>query len=77
MRDGLARRWRYIGPFETAALGGIETWRRLGANVLPALSDADDLDGLEPWLSLDADRLASARRRRDAGLLDDAQRKRV
>jgi 3-hydroxybutyryl-CoA dehydrogenase len=30
VRDGLARRWRYTGPFQTAALGGAATFERSG-----------------------------------------------
>jgi 3-hydroxyacyl-CoA dehydrogenase len=68
VRDGLARRWRHVGPFETAALGGLETWRRIGVNLLPELSAAQDLDELGDCLTTDAAKLDAARDRRDAAL---------
>lgn len=68
VRRGLARRWRLVGPFEAAALGGADTWRRIGENLLPELSDAIDLAGLERWLLTDESALAEARRRRDEQL---------
>lgn len=74
VREGLARRWRHVGPFETAALGGIDTWRRVGENLLPELSDAQDLEGLERWLFTDEGALAAARERRDAALASELAR---
>ena len=40
MREGLARRWRHVGPFRAIALGGIDTWNRSAANIVPELSTA-------------------------------------
>jgi 3-hydroxybutyryl-CoA dehydrogenase len=68
VRGGLARRWRLVGPFEAAALGGADTWRRIGENLLPELSDARDLAGLERWLLTNERALTEARRRRDERL---------
>jgi 3-hydroxyacyl-CoA dehydrogenase len=68
VREGLARGWRHVGPFAAAALGGAATWRRIGANLLPELSDARDLEGLEQWLTADPDVLDSLRRQRDGAL---------
>jgi 3-hydroxyacyl-CoA dehydrogenase len=51
VREGLARRWRHVGPFQAIALGGVETWNRSGANLVPELSTAPrlpDLAGLAP-----------------------------
>ena len=68
VREGLARRWRHVGPFEAASLGGADTWRRIGENLLPKLSDAHDLAGLERWLTVDEAVLGEARQRRDEWL---------
>jgi 3-hydroxyacyl-CoA dehydrogenase len=51
VREGLARRWRHVGPFQAIALGGVETWNRSGANLVPELSTESrlpDLAGLAP-----------------------------
>jgi len=76
VRDGLARRWRYTGPFQTAALGGAETFERVAENLFPVLSTADRLEGLGRWLEASPDRLGAWRRRRDLGLLADRRRDR-
>ncbi len=71
VREGLARRWRHIGPFEAVALGGTETWSRVGANLLPELSNATAIDGLgdrTPKLDQRVERLKLARNR---GLTED------
>jgi 3-hydroxybutyryl-CoA dehydrogenase len=71
VREGLARRWRHIGPFEAVALGGPETWSRVGANLLPELSNATTIDGLidrTPKLDQRLERLKVAR---NQGLTDD------
>lgn len=46
MREGLARRWRHVGPLRSIALGGIETWDRAGRNIVPELSTASELPDL-------------------------------
>jgi 3-hydroxybutyryl-CoA dehydrogenase len=74
VRAGLARRWRLTGPFETAALGGAETFERVAANLFPLLSDAARIDGLERWVPSDAETLDAARQRRDAELADELRR---
>lgn len=70
VRDGLARRWRHTGPFQTAALGGGANFQRIANNLWPELSAAASLDGLLDLLPGD-DALAGVRERRDAGLLRD------
>ncbi len=55
VRDGLARRWALTGPYETAALGGASTFRRIAANLFPALAGREQpgtLPGI-PTLSPD------------------------
>ena len=69
VREGLARRWRRTGPFETAALGGADTFERIARHLWPELSSATSLDNLRQWLPDDAAELAAIRRRRDEGLV--------
>jgi 3-hydroxybutyryl-CoA dehydrogenase len=78
VRDGLARRWRYTGPFQTAALGGAATFERVANLLWPALSTANSLQGLRRWLDESAQTTGPLRERRDAGLAADmrADRKR-
>jgi 3-hydroxybutyryl-CoA dehydrogenase len=77
IRSGLARRWRLTGPFETVALGGVETWTRAAARILPALSSADRLEGLARWVPDDPNALAAARERRDRALAEELLRERA
>jgi 3-hydroxybutyryl-CoA dehydrogenase len=46
VRSGLARRWRRIGPMRSIALGGVDTWNRAGANIVPSLSNKTTLQDL-------------------------------
>jgi 3-hydroxybutyryl-CoA dehydrogenase len=71
VRDGLARRWRYTGPFQTAALGGAATFERVAALLWPALSQATSLADLRRWLNEDAEVTEPWRERRDRGLAAD------
>jgi 3-hydroxyacyl-CoA dehydrogenase len=68
VRSGLARRYRYTGPFETIALGGIDAWSRVTANLFPVLSRAEEAGGLERWIDYSPAELEAARTRRDRGL---------
>lgn len=65
MRDGLARRWRLTGPFETVGLGGAATFDAIAANLFPVLSDASAGGGFVAHVPHDADVLAALRERRD------------
>lgn len=49
MREGLARRWRHIGPMRAIALGGVETWNRAGRNIVPELSTSTKLPDLHAF----------------------------
>jgi 3-hydroxybutyryl-CoA dehydrogenase len=71
VRDGLARRWRYTGPFQTAALGGAETFERVAALLWPALSQATSLQNLRQWLDENLETTGPLRERRDRGLAAD------
>ena len=73
VRDGLARRWRYTGPFETAALGGPDTFTRVANNLWPVLSTATEVHDLARWLIDDAGILGEIKANRDAGLLRDLE----
>jgi 3-hydroxybutyryl-CoA dehydrogenase len=72
VRDGLARRWRYTGPFETAALGGAETFQSIAANLFGELSSATAAPTLAAAVA--AVPLAGVAERRDAGLAAELER---
>ena len=74
VRDGLARRWRYTGPFETAALGGPDTFTRVANNLWPVLSNAAQVEDLGQWLIDDAGILGEIKAMRDESLLRDLER---
>lgn len=46
VREGLARRWRRVGPLRAITLGGVDTWNRSGRNIVPELSTASSLPDL-------------------------------
>jgi 3-hydroxybutyryl-CoA dehydrogenase len=71
VRDGLARRWRYTGPFETMALGGGETFRRVAENLFPMLSCEKFLTDVNRFVDFDSAELEKKRKRRDDGLRRD------
>jgi 3-hydroxybutyryl-CoA dehydrogenase len=71
VRDGLARRWRYTGPFQTAALGGAATFERVANLLWPALSTATSLENLRQWLDESPETTGPLRERRDHGLAAD------
>jgi 3-hydroxybutyryl-CoA dehydrogenase len=68
MRDGLARRWRLTGPFETVGLGGAATFDAIAVNLFPVLSDARSGSGFAPHVPSDPSQLAALRERRDRAL---------
>jgi 3-hydroxybutyryl-CoA dehydrogenase len=71
VRDGLARRWRYTGPFETMALGGGDTFRRVAENLFPMLSCEKLLTDVNRFVDFDSAELEKKRKRRDDGLRRD------
>lgn len=76
VRDGLARRWRYTGPFQTATLGGGATFQRIANNLWPVISAETGIDHLQDLLPGSPEDLADVRDRRDRGLLRDLLRDR-
>ena len=67
MREGLARRWRRVGPLRAIALGGVDTWNRAGRNILPELSKLSALPDLGEIAITGGDLPADAKAR-DAAL---------
>jgi len=76
VRSGLARRYRYTGPFETIALGGVDVWTRVAETLFPHLSNATRTEALERWLGSDDEALDAVRLRRDRGLAEELARER-
>ena len=76
MRDGLARRWRLTGPFETVGLGGAQTFDAIAANLFPMLSDAKSSSGFASRVPSDPAQLAALRDRRDRALAADLRAER-
>jgi 3-hydroxybutyryl-CoA dehydrogenase len=76
MRDGLARRWRLTGPFETVGLGGAATFDAIAANLFPVLSDAESGSGFGPHVPTDPKALTALRERRDRALAGELRAER-
>ncbi|HEX4482326.1 MAG TPA: 3-hydroxyacyl-CoA dehydrogenase NAD-binding domain-containing protein, partial [Solirubrobacteraceae bacterium] len=76
MRDGLARRWRLTGPFETVGLGGAQTFDAIAANLYPVLSSATAGHGFAAHVPHDPAMLAKLRERRDAALAAELRNER-
>jgi 3-hydroxyacyl-CoA dehydrogenase len=74
VREGLARRWRRVGPLDAISLGGVETWNRAAANVVPELAGDLDLGDLGRLTATDPARLERLQAERDAGLAEDLRR---
>lgn len=77
VRSGLARRWRYTGPFESIALGGVDSWSRVAHNLFPVLAVDTDAPPLDMWPEHDEPELETIRARRDRGLIDELSRERL
>ena len=76
VRDGLARRWRRVGPFASIGLGGVDTWNRAGSNLVPEISTADELGDLSRFVAADADELKRLGEARDSALADELRSER-
>jgi 3-hydroxybutyryl-CoA dehydrogenase len=68
VREGLARRWRRVGPFAAIGLGGVATWNRTAANIVPELSGDAELGDLARFAETDPAALELLREQRDAAL---------
>jgi 3-hydroxybutyryl-CoA dehydrogenase len=66
VREGLARRWRRVGPLRAITLGGIDTWNRSGRNIVPELSNAEQLPDLAEIAISGGDLVADAAARDEA-----------
>lgn len=67
VREGLARRWRHVGPLRAITLGGTDTWNRSGRNIVPELSTVSELPDLNE-IAITAGDIAGDSAARDAGL---------
>jgi 3-hydroxybutyryl-CoA dehydrogenase len=75
VRDGLARRWRLLGPFETVSLGGAGVFDAIAANLFPVLSNAGDGE-FGAYVERDPAALETLAARRDQGLTAELLRER-
>jgi 3-hydroxybutyryl-CoA dehydrogenase len=75
VREGLARRWRRVGPFAAIGLGGLDTWSRSAANLVPELATGDELGDLARFVP-GGDELARLAAGRDAALAEELRRER-
>jgi len=76
IREGLARRWRRVGPLRAIMLGGIDTWNRSGANIVPELSNAQRLADLR-GIAIDGGDLAADAASRDEALAGELRAERA
>jgi 3-hydroxyacyl-CoA dehydrogenase len=75
VREGLARRWRRVGPFAAIGLGGLDTWSRSAANLVPELATGDRIGDLGRFVPGE-DELARLAAGRDAALAEELRRER-
>lgn len=75
MRDGLARRWRLLGPFETVSLGGAPVFDAIAENLFPVLSNSSD-GRFEDYVQSDPATLVGLAARRDHGLVAELRAER-
>jgi 3-hydroxybutyryl-CoA dehydrogenase len=75
LTHGLARRWRHVGFFRAIGLGGVETWQRSAANLVPHISAADRIGDLRRWVH-ENDGAVELAEQRDRGLAEDLIRDR-
>jgi 3-hydroxybutyryl-CoA dehydrogenase len=68
VRDGLARAWRQAGPFETAALRGVDVFRELAEGFGEDPPEAVGIEELSELVPGDPAVLGTLRERRDEAL---------
>jgi 3-hydroxybutyryl-CoA dehydrogenase len=71
VREGLARRWRRVGPLAAIGLGGVDAWNRAAANLASEIAADSHLGDLGRLTVTDSEQLERLREARDAGLADD------
>ena len=76
MREGLARRWRRVGPLRAIALGGVDTWNRSARAIVPDLSTARELPDLAEVAITDGD-LSTDAATRDGALARELREERA
>ena len=76
VRDGLARRWRVIGPLATAALGGPATFDAIAQRLFPVLSNAVLPPDFASQITQSREELESLRVARDAALIAELRAER-
>jgi 3-hydroxybutyryl-CoA dehydrogenase len=74
MKEGLARRWRFTGPFESVAVGGPAVFATVAANLFPELSTAQSAENLERYASKDEATIEKLRKQRDRRLAEEVHR---
>jgi 3-hydroxyacyl-CoA dehydrogenase len=74
VREGLARRWRFTGPFESVAVGGPSVFATVADNLFPELSTAQSAEDLERVASRNETTIAELQKQRDQGLAEEARR---
>lgn len=78
VRDGLARRWRQVGPLRAIALGGLDAWNAAARGIVGHLSNTTELPDLAAF-AIQGDDPEQEALARDRGLGQDllATRKRA
>ena len=74
VREGLARRWRHVGPLGAIGMGGIDTWNAAGHQIFPSLSASAEVADLSDVAIVSADPERD-RRARDRGLAGELARR--
>jgi 3-hydroxybutyryl-CoA dehydrogenase len=76
VRDALARRSRHTGPFESAALGGLDTFSRIASNLFGVLSTATEAGSLAARAGAAGPHDGTGAQRRDEALAEELAKER-